>query len=89
MITDTVTGVVDGVVVPSPNCPKIFPPQHLTLPSFKRAQLKLKPVEMAMALEIPLTATGEDLFVVEPSPSCPSLLNPQHLMVLSDNNAHE
>jgi hypothetical protein len=43
LIPLTTTGVEEFVVVPFPSCPALFRPQHLTLPSDRRAQLWVSP----------------------------------------------
>ena len=67
-------------VVPFPSRPKKFQPQHLAAPTRVTAQVKRKPVLIAVTLlESPETSTGTERFVVVPFPSVPSRLSPQHL----------
>jgi hypothetical protein len=56
---DTGTGVLRSVLVPSPNWPVTFKPQHCTAPLLKRAQVWELPAAMAATPELrPNTATG-------------------------------
>ena len=65
-----VTGVEELAVVPLPNWPQSFAPQHWTLPLPKTAQLWChQPLVMSSAPAIPSTGTGDDEFVAPPSPS--------------------
>ena len=41
----TVTGVVERALVPLPNWPKVFWPQHLTVPSVDTAHTPISPVQ--------------------------------------------
>jgi hypothetical protein len=66
----TSTGTVLFAVVPSPTLPKIFKPQHLSMPMFKMAQVVLPTETELTVFSIPRsTVTGETLSVVVPSPS--------------------
>ena len=77
---DTSTGVERFVVVPSPNCPWLFKPQHFTPPEVISAQAYPLPVAIAVTpLVNPDTSTGMRRSVVVPSPNCPQSLSPQHL----------
>ncbi|CAB4781207.1 unannotated protein [freshwater metagenome] len=67
MMPVTDTGVADDVVFPVPNCPVAFFPQHLMPASARSAQVTLPPVSIAIAVEMPLTATG--VFESSPVPS--------------------
>src|SRR4029077_5123607 len=80
------TGVAEDVVVPSPNWPKSFWPQHCTVPLPRRAHVCRHPAVTARASVIPTTCTV--LLVVVPSPSCPNSLSPQHCNVPSWSSAH-
>ena len=80
---DTVTGVVELVVVPSPSCPKSLPPQQRAVPSASSAHVCIHPAVMATAPVRPDTTTGVVELVAVPSPSCPESLPPQHLAVPS------
>jgi len=64
--------------VPSPSCPELFLPQHLTPGVEVSAQVWLSPPARLMAFVRPVTDTGVDRFAVVPSPSCPWELLPQH-----------
>jgi hypothetical protein len=55
-----VTGVEEPVVVPLPNCPKSFRPQHFTVPPERSAQVWKAPALTATAVWISLTWTGVD-----------------------------
>jgi hypothetical protein len=69
-----------SVVVPSPNWPYQFAPQHLTPPPVVSAQVCLSPAAMAVApLANPLTSTGIVRLIVVPSPNWPYQFAPQHL----------
>ena len=73
-----VTGVEELVVVPFPNWPQSFAPQHRTVPPPRSAQLWCHhPAVTPTAPVIPLTRTGVVRFVVVPSPSCPNWFCPQ------------
>ncbi len=62
-------------------------PQQSTPPSASRAQASNSPAVIAVALLMPLTATGVKLVVVLPFPSCPSSFKPQR-STLPANKAH-
>jgi hypothetical protein len=83
------TGIDELVVVPSPNCPELLLPQHLTKPSAKTAQEWDDPVATNFAVEILLTDTGLEEVVVVPFPSAPLVPAPQHFTEPSANTAHE
>ena len=85
----TRTGVDELVVVPFPNCPPAFEPQHLTFPLNNSAHEWRLPAVIATALARPLTPTGVDELVVVPFPNCPPAFRPQHLAVPFANKAHE
>src|SRR5437879_1791850 len=83
-----VTGVEELVVVPLPNCPKSFWPQHCAVPSLKSAQVWCHhPPVTATTPVMPTTRTGVDEPVLVPSPSCPSAFRPQHRTVPSPRSA--
>src|SRR5437879_1477008 len=83
-----VTGVEELVVVPLPNCPKSFWPQHCAVPSLKSAQVWCHhPPVTATTPVMPTTRTGGDEPVLVPSPSCPSAFRPQHRTVPSPRSA--
>ena len=66
-------------MVPLPNWPHSFAPQHRTVPSPRSAQLWCHhPAVTPTAPVIPLTGTGVVRFVVVPFPSCPNWPCPQH-----------
>ena len=72
------------VVVPLPNCPRSFMPQHLALPEVVTAQVWVPEVLSVVSMEAtplvsPDTSTGVGLSVVVPLPSCPEEFLPQHL----------
>ena len=80
---NTWTGTSRSVVVPSPNRPCEFLPQHHAVQSFFTAQV-LAPVQATVtAPVIPEVCTGTLLFVWVPSPNWPTLLAPQHQTVPS------
>jgi hypothetical protein len=71
LIPSTGTGMFVRVVDPLPSCPSPLTPQHWTEPLASSAQLNPSLKDTAVAVPIPLTATGVvELFVV-PSPSSP------------------
>ena len=75
----TSTGVRRCVVVPSPSCPLVLRPQHLTPPAVVSAQVCERPaVTAAMPLVRPVTTTGASRCETVPSPSCPFRFSPQH-----------
>src|SRR5450759_4822627 len=55
--------------------------QHLTVPPERTAQVSYPPAAIAVALVIPLTVTGIELYPAVPFPSSPEALEPQHLTV--------
>src|SRR5437868_784631 len=75
----TAAGVGGGfAVVPSPICPELPRPQHLTLPAAVSAHVKLLPPASAVASVMPTTSTTVVRARVVPSPSWPLELMPQH-----------
>ena len=65
-------------MVPLPSWPDPLYPQHRTPPEVRVAQVCAKPLEMAVAVEIPDTMTGTLESVAEdPLPSAPQALLPQ------------
>ena len=68
---ETVTGVLRSVFVPSPSCPSELRPQHWTVASASKAQLWLRPTEIAFAVETPETETGLVRVKLVPSPIWP------------------
>lgn len=77
---DTSTGVARSMIVPSPNWPTSFRPQHLTPPAVVRTHVFCVPAETdATPLVRPGTSNGLLLFVVVPLPNWPKPLAPQHL----------
>ena len=84
----TSIGEVLCVVVPSPSCPELLRPQHLTPPPDSRAQECEPPTAIAITPEVrPFTSTGVELFIVVPLPSLPFELLPQHFTPPSMVNA--
>src|SRR5262245_51662555 len=74
----TSTGVSRSVVVPSPSCPRLLLPQHLTPPALVSAQLYPPPaVTAATPLVRPVTSTGVSRSIVVPSPIPPPLSVPK------------
>jgi hypothetical protein len=73
----TATGLGRSVVVPSPTCPCALYPQHHTLPSDRRAQVRVSPVESSTALEKSTTGVGLSRVSVLPSPRLPCSFQPQ------------
>ena len=58
------------VVVPLPNCPKSFAPQHRTPDVVDKAQVWLKPADiLTTPLVSPFTSTGVELSLIKPLPS--------------------
>ena len=81
------TGLFLFLVVPSPSCPLLFPPQHFTVLSSRIAHVCDEPAEIDSAV-LPgprFTLTPVSLSMVVPSPSCPNSLSPQHLTVPSSS----
>jgi hypothetical protein len=84
----TSTGILLFVVVPSPNCPLLFNPQHFICPLDKSAQVWYSPAAMAAtALESPITSIGILLLVAVPIPKFPYPFGPQHFTPPSEVNA--
>jgi hypothetical protein len=87
VIPVTATGTLLAALELLPNWPKLFRPQHFTVPSAIRAQATdavmctVTAVFEDEAPSIPRTAIGMRLSVFEPSPNWPSTLNPQHFTV--------
>jgi hypothetical protein len=80
--SNTFTGVVDPVVVPSPSWPLSLRPQHRTWPAVVMAQvwppkLSAPLADIVVTGAMLMTVTGIDRSVEDPSPSCPALLRPQ------------
>jgi hypothetical protein len=84
VIPSTSTGVLENVVVPLPNCPEPFQPQHLTVPLAISAQVEAPPALTAVAPVTPTTSTGIEELLPEvpeperPLPSAPQEFAPQH-----------
>ena len=77
----TSTGELESAVVPFPNCPIEFHPQHLTPPCEESAHECLLPTTVCTTPRCkPATGMGEFLLVLIsfPIPSCPLSLLPQH-----------
>ena len=70
----TVTGVAEFSNVPSPSCPALSPPQHLTCPPATIAHEWFTPAATAVAPATPDTVTGVRETSVVPLPSCPASL---------------
>src|SRR5437879_2842307 len=92
----TATGVEVFAVVPLPNCPDGFAPQHFMEPSANcahecasPARTATPPAETVSTPERPVTLTGMDELVVPPFPNWPELLAPQHVTVRLTKSAHE
>jgi hypothetical protein len=86
-LVTTSTGVVRSVVVPSPNCPLAFLPQHFTPPLTKRAQVIHPPALIAATpLVNPVTSVG--VFLAEPVPFSPKKFDPQHFTPPDEVRAH-
>jgi len=64
----TETGVFRLMLEPSPSCPRLFLPQHLTEASSRIAQLWLLPLEIAIATLFP-KSTVPLVKEFEPSPN--------------------
>src|SRR3954466_14433171 len=62
----TVFGLREGVVVPSPNWPQLFAPQHATEPSERNAHVCLEPATtdglngLIAGTTLSVAATGDD-----------------------------
>lgn len=67
----TGTGDVLSVVVPSPNRPEPFCPQHFASVEGKTTHVCMSPDPIAIAPEIPLEGTAIKESVVVLFPSCP------------------
>ena len=80
----TSTGVrLANVVVPFPNAPLLFLPQHFTPPAMVRAQVCWVPKETAVTpLVRPDTFTGVELLEVVPLPSEPTRLRRRYGRIL-------
>ena len=65
------TGESCEVVLPKPNCPKLFVPHAQTLPSRVNANEKFVPAATAKALVKLPHRTGLLVEIVFPVPSCP------------------
>ena len=86
---DTLVGDHLSSVVPSPNWPTSFAPQHFTKPVESKAQVWNPPEAIVTTLEIPATSVGvETTLWFDPLPTCPSSLNPQHQTRPLPSNAH-
>ena len=81
--------MVLSVVVPSPNWPALFEPQHWTDMLSMIAQVCPLPAATASTerTDPMATLTGVLLDEVSPSPSCPSYPYPQHFKVASLSTA--
>jgi hypothetical protein len=67
---ETATGVVlPAPVVPSPNCPSLFMPQHLTVPLTSTAHEWNEPAVISFASVMPVTVTGTLALDRVPSPN--------------------
>jgi hypothetical protein len=67
----TVTGTIELCTIPSPKAPFKPYPQHLAVPSERTAQVCQPPAVIAVAVLIPLTATGTEESSVNPLPNSP------------------
>jgi hypothetical protein len=82
------TGMEEPAVVPFPNWPQSFAPQHRAVPYPTSAQLWCHhPLVTALPYAIPATGTGVDELLVVPSPSWPNPFCPQHCTVPSRRSA--
>src|SRR5439155_17158281 len=88
-LTTTGVGVGETVVVPFPNSPKVFRPQHRAVPFANTAHEWYWPALIAVAVVRPLTATGVDALVVVSVPISPCMLKAQHWALRFANTAHE
>jgi hypothetical protein len=77
-----------GVVVPVPFPPPELLPQHFTVPSASKAQLRWLPAEIAVAPVSPHTGTGVDEDADVRLPSSPDELLPQHWAAPPATSAH-
>ena len=77
------------MIVPLPNWPELFAPQHLTVPPADNAHECEPPAAIATTPDKPLTLTAVDAFVIVPLPNWPERLPPQHFTVPPADNAHE
>src|ERR1700677_4834051 len=64
----TGTGTSEEVVVPLPNSPLVFGPQHSAVPLLKTAHALKLLADTPVAVVMPFTVTGTDELVVELSP---------------------
>ena len=86
-LVTTSTGVDRSVVVPSPNCPLEFLPQHFTPPFTINAQEVQPPAEIAATpLVNPVTSVG--VVLPEPVPFSPKKFDPQHFTPPDEVRAH-
>ena len=89
------------VVSPSPSCPYVLSPQHLTptTPPDNNAQVNFSPTRTARTAVdfVPKSTYGNasmspgfppTYWVVEPTPSCPASFWPQHLTLVALTTAH-
>jgi hypothetical protein len=74
--------------VPFPNSPFWLSPQQSMLPPESSAHVAAAPAVTAVALVIPLTATGAKLSSVVPSPNSPLSLVPQQSTPPLESSAH-
>src|SRR5207244_12420236 len=82
VIPTTATGTVEILSkVPSPRCPELPSPQHLTVLSPRSAHANSSPAAAWIAVVRPLTATRTEESSRVPSPSCPNWLCPTHCTV--------
>src|SRR5205809_343449 len=77
----TTTGVDASVVVPLPNWPLAFAPQHFAVPLANSAHERSPPALIATAVLRPVSTTGVDECVLVPFPNWPNAFAPQHFAV--------
>ena len=70
-IPATATGLDEGELEPFPSWPKLFNPEHETVPPVEITHVWLPPAAIAVTPTIPSTGTGAGELLVVPSPSCP------------------
>src|SRR5215831_8217802 len=80
-LTDTGVSALVPFADPFPNCPNVFEPQHLTVPSTRTAHVARSPPLIAITVPSPVGDTGVPELSVDPFPSWPTALRPQHFAV--------
>src|SRR5260221_11191341 len=80
----TATGLKAKVPkLPSPRCPDSPNPQHLAVPSVRRAHANSSPATTCAAVVMPLTGSRTEELLSVPLPCCPYWFRPVHWAVPS------